>query len=71
MMIKDILNCSPPIPFVYRLAKMTSTALGPFEKDIPTIEEWLPAVLVTKAGGFASARQTRYTYVNRETTDDD
>lgn len=71
MITERAANIRPTIPLVWRFAKATSAGSRPFERDFPTIEERLPAVLATDAAGHALLRQTRRTFVDRETTDDD
>jgi hypothetical protein len=71
MTTEDSEKSRPTIPLVCRFAEVASAALGRFERDVPAIEERLPAVLATDAAGHALARQTRRTYFERETTDDE
>jgi hypothetical protein len=58
------------VPFVCRFAQLSSSTEQVFFKDVPANDDPLPAVLNIDAAGYVVSNQTRYTYVERETTDD-
>lgn len=58
------------LPFVFHNNR-TSTISDPSNwRDAPTTEEPLPPTVGVDASGCTVARGTRYTFVDRETTDD-
>ena len=60
------------VPFILRTVRLRIPADAMPGRDMPATEEPLPAALeINKVSGDALARQTRRTYVERETTDDD
>lgn len=66
---------SPPknrteAPFVCLFAQPSSTTERIFSKDLLANDDPLPAVLNIDAAGHVVSNQTRYTFVERETTDD-
>ncbi len=58
------------VPIVLLVTEPTSMAYDLSRCERTTMDDALPAVLQIDASGFTLARATRFTEVNRETTDD-
>lgn len=72
MTTKDSKRSSPQIglPLVMHGATLLETLRHRPALDLPTAEDPLPPALETGTEGYISARRTRCTDVERETTDD-
>jgi hypothetical protein len=57
-------------PFVLRTTRPSAETAETPGRDVPATEDFLPSALESDASGYVSARATRITEVNRETTDD-
>jgi hypothetical protein len=58
------------IPFILHAAKLRERTGTAFSGGIPTSEEPLPAIVETGLPGYVLSRETRVTFIQRETTDD-